>query len=463
MVALPQQRPLAPQPADRRRPLHHLSARRSSTTPGTPGTATSRGWWLRGASSRAAATTWRRSTLPAAVRDPTAHHGLQLQPAHARRPALQPAPADDRLNLRLWAGGWLGGDPLPVQRRLSLGGLDMLPGYAFRGLHLRAGRASPTRRRPRSATGRSVTQAEFRHACRSSRATPYRDQDHQELDRFIGIDEIRTWSLRRRRQGLARGDGPGGCPTTGSRRSSEWKADVGAAIDAGWRRRLPRQGGDRRRAGPVLRPAGAAVLACAGGARDPCRQAGQLRCLAADPHAPARRHGPATVAAQDVPRPRDGRGSSWPHPGGRTDRRTCNLLEDDRWLAMLRSGFPVRLHYRLEIWRSRAAGSTTWIAGWNGTWWCGTSRCSTSTPSPDWSAGTAVENRYADPGRWPQRWGCVLPDHRSRPRAATGDYYYVGDPRGHDAVRIPTSTSWSGSSGASCDVRGSAEEWEVTR
>lgn len=29
------------------------------------------------------------------------------------------------------------------------------------------------------------------------------------------------------------------------------------------------------------------------------------------------------------------------------------LLGDARWLDMLRSGFPVRLHYRLEVWRSR--------------------------------------------------------------------------------------------------------------
>jgi hypothetical protein len=37
-----------------------------------------------------------------------------------------------RLNFRLLAGGWLGGDPLPLQRRLSLGGPDPMVGYAFR-------------------------------------------------------------------------------------------------------------------------------------------------------------------------------------------------------------------------------------------------------------------------------------------------------------------------------------------
>src|SRR2546427_10886461 len=37
-----------------------------------------------------------------------------------------------RVNLRLFAGGWLGGDPLPLQQRLSTGGPHPLTGYGFR-------------------------------------------------------------------------------------------------------------------------------------------------------------------------------------------------------------------------------------------------------------------------------------------------------------------------------------------
>ena len=37
-----------------------------------------------------------------------------------------------QLNLRLVAGGWLGGDPLPLNRRLSVGGIGSLPGLDFR-------------------------------------------------------------------------------------------------------------------------------------------------------------------------------------------------------------------------------------------------------------------------------------------------------------------------------------------
>ena len=33
--------------------------------------------------------------------------------------------------------------------------------------------------------------------------------------------------------------------------------------------------------------------------------------------------------------------------------RSDHLLTDDRWLTALRSGLPVRLHHRVEVWRSR--------------------------------------------------------------------------------------------------------------
>jgi outer membrane protein assembly factor BamA len=37
-----------------------------------------------------------------------------------------------QLNLRLVTGGWMGGDELPLQRRLSVGGPGSLPGFDFR-------------------------------------------------------------------------------------------------------------------------------------------------------------------------------------------------------------------------------------------------------------------------------------------------------------------------------------------
>lgn len=40
-----------------------------------------------------------------------------------------------QLNLRLVTGGWLGGDPLPIERRLSVDGPGSLPGFGFRSNH----------------------------------------------------------------------------------------------------------------------------------------------------------------------------------------------------------------------------------------------------------------------------------------------------------------------------------------
>ncbi|MBC7789391.1 MAG: BamA/TamA family outer membrane protein [Anaerolineae bacterium] len=39
-----------------------------------------------------------------------------------------------QINLRVVLGGWLGGDPLPLQKRFSLGGAGTLPGFDFRDL-----------------------------------------------------------------------------------------------------------------------------------------------------------------------------------------------------------------------------------------------------------------------------------------------------------------------------------------
>jgi hypothetical protein len=37
------------------------------------------------------------------------------------------------------------------------------------------------------------------------------------------------------------------------------------------------------------------------------------------------------------------------------EARVRGLLEDDRWTSALLSGLPLRLHYRLELWRDRAS------------------------------------------------------------------------------------------------------------
>ncbi|HEY7878235.1 MAG TPA: BamA/TamA family outer membrane protein [Gemmatimonadaceae bacterium] len=79
---------------------------------------------------------------------------------------------ESQLNLRLFAGGWLGGDPLPLERRFSLGGPGSLPGYDFReapggtqdALSCSAGQALPGA--PAQCDRMVLVQAEYRRDLR---------------------------------------------------------------------------------------------------------------------------------------------------------------------------------------------------------------------------------------------------------------------------------------------------------
>ncbi|HEY6059190.1 MAG TPA: BamA/TamA family outer membrane protein [Gemmatimonadales bacterium] len=71
--------------------------------------------------------------IPSAVRDSTtllgAYRSTRAFLDFRRYNRLS---AQGRLNLRLVLAGWTGGDPLPLQKRLSIGGPEPLPGYDFR-------------------------------------------------------------------------------------------------------------------------------------------------------------------------------------------------------------------------------------------------------------------------------------------------------------------------------------------
>ncbi|HEV8149875.1 MAG TPA: hypothetical protein VGP61_06780, partial [Gemmatimonadales bacterium] len=86
-----------------------------------------RGWWERSRSDDAAPL-----AFPSEVRDPIppGRYAFSYVRLDARRYArFSPSL---RTSVRLLAAGWVSGDPLPVQRRLSVGGPDLLPGHAFR-------------------------------------------------------------------------------------------------------------------------------------------------------------------------------------------------------------------------------------------------------------------------------------------------------------------------------------------
>ena len=80
--------------------------------------------------------------LPLAVRDPVPATDWTYDRGCLDVRWYQPA-GFGGLSLRAVGAGTLGGDPLPVQRRLSLGGPDPLPGYTFRRVACNGAAADP--------------------------------------------------------------------------------------------------------------------------------------------------------------------------------------------------------------------------------------------------------------------------------------------------------------------------------
>src|SRR5207248_1119692 len=91
------------------------------------------GWWLRARIEHShSRDVTPQAGVPAAVRTPIATDGSY---AFSRlfldfRRYMRVSPSG-RVNLPLLAGGWVGGDALPLQQRLSMGGPDPLAGYGF--------------------------------------------------------------------------------------------------------------------------------------------------------------------------------------------------------------------------------------------------------------------------------------------------------------------------------------------
>jgi hypothetical protein len=137
-----------------------------------------------------------------------------------------------RVNARLRAEGWIGGNRLSVQRRTSLGGPDLLPGYDFR-----AFTCAPTglvdRARPALCDRIVTTQVEVRTRLPLSLGYRLRDREGSPTGRFIGIEEADLVFLADAGKGWLAGDGPEQVPANRIPSLDEGKVDVGVGIDAG--------------------------------------------------------------------------------------------------------------------------------------------------------------------------------------------------------------------------------------
>ena len=136
-----------------------------------------------------------------------------------------------RVNGRLRAEGWVDGDRLPVQRRVSLGGPDLLPGYDFRSFTCAPrGFDDPSE----LALCDRVISAQVEVRTRLGLNLGFRTGDRESGGRrFIGIEEADLVLLADAGKGWLAGSGPSQVPVDRIPSFEEWKVDVGIGLDAG--------------------------------------------------------------------------------------------------------------------------------------------------------------------------------------------------------------------------------------
>jgi len=191
------------------------------------------GWLLRGDWEYGVSNDYAPVTLPRSIRDPLPenreYHYSRFWVDARRYARFDP---DTRLNLRVVGGGWAGGDPLPLQRRVSIGGGDLLPGYGFRARDCSSPRyvdpAGP------ALCDRALSfHAELRR--RTGLGLLYRLQRGEltELDRIFGFDKAELVFFLNSGTAWLAGDGPGKVPSNRIPVLREWATDVGVGLDTG--------------------------------------------------------------------------------------------------------------------------------------------------------------------------------------------------------------------------------------
>jgi hypothetical protein len=137
-----------------------------------------------------------------------------------------------QVNARLRADGWLAGGRLPVQRRVSLGGPDLLPGFDFRA-YTCAPRGFSDAALP-ALCDRSITaQLEVRTRVGVNLGYRMPDREGRGTGRFLGIEEADLVFFTDIGKAWLAGDGPGKVPVDRIPALKEWAADLGFGLDAG--------------------------------------------------------------------------------------------------------------------------------------------------------------------------------------------------------------------------------------
>jgi hypothetical protein len=192
----------------------------------------STGWWLRTRFEHSSSDDVAPVVLPEEVRPavPLEDYGFYRLAFDLRRYSrLTPSL---RVSARLRGDGWIDGDRLPVQRRVSLGGPDLLPGYGFRAFTCAPrGFADPSL--PALCDRTLTAQVEVRTRLGLGLGYRVRDRDGSPTGRFIGIEEADLVLFADAGKGWLAGDGPGQVPVDRVPSIEEWKYDLGIGLDAG--------------------------------------------------------------------------------------------------------------------------------------------------------------------------------------------------------------------------------------
>ncbi len=146
-----------------------------------------------------------------------------------------------RVNVRLVGGGWVGGDPLPLQRRLSLGGPDPMPGHPFRSSSCNNAFTDPAFTQARVAACDRVIafQTEYRgHVKLNWSYNPSKDDrpDREEGSsgpRFFWLEGLDVVVFADAGQAWLVGNGPSRLPAGRIPRFDDWLVDVGLGVDWG--------------------------------------------------------------------------------------------------------------------------------------------------------------------------------------------------------------------------------------
>lgn len=190
------------------------------------------GWLIRGRFERSTSDDVAPVILPDGVRFaiPLEDYGFNRLAFDVRRYSrLTPAL---RVNARLRGDGWVNGDRLPVQRRVSLGGPDLLPGYDFRSATcVPRGFSDPAL--PALCDRVLTAQVEVRTRLGLNLGHRVREGEGSLSGRFIGIEEADLVFLADAGKAWLAGSGPGQVPVDRVPSIGEWDVDLGVGLDAG--------------------------------------------------------------------------------------------------------------------------------------------------------------------------------------------------------------------------------------